>query len=162
LNTQNAIFIDGPAERIYELACDIERWPAILPHYESVRILEQSGDSCRKLAHMRAVRDDFPVAGARFPVQWRSVQICEASEQRITYKHLWGVAAGMWVEWSLTTDPWNRGVRVTIKHTLRYPFPILNGWFAQELVGNGFVHAIAGRTLSTIKEIVEREKEATM
>ena len=52
-------------------------------------------------------------------------------------------------------DPWGRGVAVTISHDLTYPFRFLNGWFARDLVGRDFVHAIAGRTLQTIKEMVE-------
>ena len=63
----------------------------------------------------------------------------------------------MWVVWSLTPDPWGRGTKVTIAHDLAYPFAFLNGWFARALVGRGFVHAIAGRTLATFKQIVESE-----
>ena len=63
----------------------------------------------------------------------------------------------MWVVWSLEEDKWGRGVAVTIRHDLTYPFPVLNGWFARELVGHQFVQAIAGRTLATIKALVEKE-----
>ncbi len=66
----------------------------------------------------------------------------------------------MWVVWSLAPDPWGRGVRVTIRHDLTYPFDALNGWFAQDLVGRQFVGAIAGKTLATIKAVVESEGNA--
>jgi len=90
-------------------------------------------------------------------VRWKSVQICEPETGHIYFKHLLGVAVGMWVVWSLEKDPWGRGIRVTIRHDLTYPLPFLNGWFAQDMVGRQFVGAIAGRTLATIKEIVENE-----
>ncbi len=106
---------------------------------------------------MAAARSDFPFKGRSFPVRWQSVQICEPETSKIYFKHLAGVAFGMWVVWTLEDDPWGRGIAVTIRHDLIYPLPVLNGWFARELVGQQFVHAIAGRTLATIKAIVEQD-----
>jgi hypothetical protein len=143
----------APKERIFALAAAIDDWPAILPHYRAVTVLEQEDDGRRKVAVMSAYRDLGP--GVRLPVTWKSVQICESESGRIVYKHLAGVAAGMWVEWNLADDPWGRGVRVSIRHRLRYPLTILNGWFADEIVGHAFVENIAGRTLATIKGIAE-------
>ncbi len=157
MHTENTVYMRGPLARIYQLACDIQDWPALLPHYRAVTIFDQSDDGNRKVVEMAAVRNDFPVAGIKFPVKWRSVQVCEPEQRRIYFKHLAGVAVGMWVVWSLEPDPWGRGVKVTIGHDLTYPFGLLNGWFARDLVGHGFVHAIAGRTLATIKEKVEKE-----
>ena len=34
--------IDAPPERVFAAAADVERWPAILPHYRWVRMLERS------------------------------------------------------------------------------------------------------------------------
>ena len=64
----------------------------------------------------------------------------------------------MWVVWTLEPDPWGRGIAVSIRHDLAYPFAFLNGWFAEDLVGRQFVQAIAGRTLATIKAHVESEQ----
>lgn len=157
MHTENTIYIRGSQTRIFQLAADIQNWPTILPHYREVSIFEQTDDGCRKVVEMAAVRNDFPVPGVTFPVRWKSVQICEPETGHIYFKHLAGVALGMWVVWSLEKDPWGRGIRVTIRHDLTYPLPFLNGWFAQEMVGRQFVGAIAGRTLATIKEIVENE-----
>jgi len=103
------------------------------------------------------VREGFPLPGLRFPVRWRSVQVCEPETGRIFFKHTAGMALGMWVVWTLEDDIWGRGTQVTISHELTYPFPLLNGWFARNMVGDQFVHAIAGRTLATIKAVVENE-----
>ena len=160
MHTTNAVYIQGPIERIFELAANIQDWPELLPHYRWVTVFDQSEDGLRKNVEMAAVRNDFPLPGMTFPVAWRSVQIVEPRVNRIIFKHLAGIAAGMWVVWTLEPDPWGRGVAVTISHDLTYPFVILNGWFAGDLVGKAFVHAIAGRTLETIKTIVELEHSA--
>lgn len=157
MHTENTVYIQGPKAQIFALAAEIENWPTLLPHYREVRVFEQTEDGRRKNVEMAAVRNDFPFPGVLFPVRWRSVQICEPETGHIFFKHTAGMAIGMWVVWSLTEDPWGRGVAVTIRHDLTYPLTILNGWFAREMVGQQFVHAIAGCTLKTIKEIVENE-----
>lgn len=89
------------------------------------------------------------------PVSWHSVQICEPETYRIYYKHIAGATMGMWVVWTLEADPWDRGVLVTITHNLRYPFVPMNGWFANIIIGEGFVYYIAGHTLSALKAFAE-------
>ena len=156
MNTENTVVIRGSINRIFELAARIEDWPEILPHYREVFAFEQSEDGNRKVVEMAAVRDNFPLPGVQFPVRWRSVQICDPQDFKIYFKHTQGVALGMWVVWELV-DNSDGTVKVTIRHDLIYPFTFLNGWFAKELVGNIFVGYIAGRTLATLKSIVESE-----
>lgn len=157
MHTENTVYINSPIERIFQLAANIQDWPQLLPHYREVNVLEQTDGGNRKVVEMAAVRPNFPVPGLNFPVRWRSVQICEPETGKIYFKHLAGVAVGMWVVWTLEPDKWGRGVKVTIGHDLTYPLTALNGWFARDLVGQGFVHGIAGRTLTTLKAIVEKE-----
>ena len=64
----------------------------------------------------------------------------------------------MWVEWRL--EDCGDHVRVTIDHELNYAVPILGPLFAQHIVGNLFVHAVAGTTLQCIKSKVEAEEAA--
>jgi hypothetical protein len=155
MHTETVLFMQAPKKRIFDLAAAIEDWPTILPHYRGVDILERADDGNRKVVRMSAYRE---LGGkARLPVTWRSVQICEPENGRIIFKHTGGVATGMWVEWNLTDDRWGRGVRVGITHSLRYPVGVLNGWFADQIVGHAFVENIAGRTLATIKGIAESE-----
>lgn len=157
MHTENTISINAPIERIFTLAAEIEHWPDILPHYRFVRVLDQTADGSRKVVEMGATRDGFPLPGLNYPVNWKSVQVCDRAAKRIYFKHLAGIAQGMWVVWTLVPDDSGRGVRVTIGHDLQYPLPALNGWFARDLVGRGFVQSIAGRTLATIKQIAEAE-----
>lgn len=157
MHTENTVYMRGPKARIFRLAADIQDWPTLLPHYREVIVFEQTDDGSRKVVEMAAERADFPLRGLTFPVRWRSVQVCEREAGRIIFKHTAGMAMGMWVVWSLEDDPWGRGVKVTIAHDLTYPFAFLNGWFARNMVGEQFVHAIAGRTLQTLKQVVERD-----
>jgi len=159
MQTENLTFIDGSIDHVFELAANVQNWPNFLPHYRFVQVLEQDTDACRRRVRMSAVRNDFPTPGAKFPVTWESIQICEPEERRICFKHVGGIATGMWVVWELTEDPWGRGVRVSIRHFLQYPLSILNGWFAGSVVGAGFVSTIAGQPLATMKEIVEEKKD---
>lgn len=158
MQTQNTNYIRAPRSRIFDLAAATEAWPTILPHYDSVTVLSRDDAHSRKVVRMAAVRQDFPLPGANFPVSWTSVQVSERELGKITFKHLRGIATGMWVEWRLEDDPWGRGVKVSIRHDLRYPFKALNGFFAQQIVGALFVSNIAGRTLATIKSIAESEE----
>ena len=157
MHTENTVYMRGPKSRIFQLAADIQDWPTLLPHYREVIVFERSDDGTRKVVEMAAIRDDFPIRGRQFPVRWQSVQVCEPETGRIYFKHTAGVALGMWVVWSLEDDLWGRGTQVTISHDLTYPLPLLNGWFARDMVGDQFVHAIAGRTLAVIKKTVEDE-----
>ncbi len=157
MHTENTITISAPIERIFTLAADIQRWPDMLPHYRFVRVLDQNTDGTRKVVEMAAVRDGFPVKGVPYPVKWQSVQICDRAARKIYFKHLAGIAQGMWVVWTMVPDPQGSGVQVSIGHDLTYPLTVLNGWFARDLVGRGFVQSIAGQTLATIKQIAEAE-----
>ena len=164
MHTENTVYMRGPKSRIFQLAANIQDWPAILPHYREVVVFERSDDGLRKVVEMAAIRSDFPFKDNQFPVRWQSVQVCEPDTGKIYFKHIGGIAFGMWVVWSLEEDGGGRGTKVTISHDLTYPFPLLNGWFARDMVGDQFVHAIAGRTLAVIKETVEKEtaeKEAS-
>ncbi len=152
MHCDNAIVIDGSAERIFELAADIANWPQILPHYRYVVIEEESGNV--RVATMGARR-------GWFPVRWRARQELVPEERRVLFRHVGGVTKGMDVEWRL--EPAAQFVRVTISHELAYPIPILGPFFAEYIVGRMFVQSIAGKTLKCIKKIVEAEaaSEAT-
>jgi hypothetical protein len=51
-------------------------------------------------------------------------------------------------------------VDVTIKHDFESDIPVIGPMLAKHVVGDFFVHNIAGKTLGRIKEIVEAEAGA--
>ena len=148
MHTENQITIRGGADRIFDLASDIGRWPTLLPHYRWVRVF--SDDGRVRQAEMAARR-------GRFPVKWRAAQVLLPEEKRIVFFHTGGVTRGMYVEWNLREEPGGAATRVTIAHELTYPLGPLTGWFARGVVDALFVQHIAGLTLARLKQIVEDE-----
>jgi uncharacterized membrane protein len=146
MHTRNTVQIAGPLDEIVQLASDVERWPAILPHYRWVKLLDGGGD--RKVVEMAASRD-------RIPVKWRAVQEIsrDGPTPIIHFRHVGGPTKGMVVDWSF--DPLPDYVIVTIRHDFDPPWPVIGDLVADRIIGPHFVAAIAGKTLATIKGIVE-------
>ncbi len=146
MHTQNTVEMAGPLEEIVQLASDIERWPEILPHYRWVKLLDGGGD--RKVVEMAAKRDWIPV-------KRRAIQEIRRDGQTpvIHFSHIGGPTKGMEVDWLF--DPQPDRVLVTIRHDFAPPWPVVGNAVANQIIGPHFVGAIAGRTLATIKRIVE-------
>jgi hypothetical protein len=146
MRTENTVEMRGDLDHIVALAADIERWPKILPHYRWVTLLEGGGD--RKVVEMAARR-------GRIPVKWRAVQTIERDGVTpvIRFHHIGGVTKGMDVAWLFNVR--DGAVDVTIDHDFTPPWPVVGGPVANGIIGPHFVEVIAGKTLATIKGIVE-------
>lgn len=146
MQTANVVEMSGDLDNIVALATDTERWPIILPHYRWVTLLEGGGD--HKTVEMAARR-------GQIPVKWRARQDTERDGPTpvIRFHHIGGVTKGMDVAW--TFDPGPNAVRVRIDHDFSPPWPIVGGFVSDYIIGPQFVEAIAGKTLNTIKAIVE-------
>lgn len=144
MHVENAIVIQADLRTIYELAAAVEYWPARLPHYRWVRVLEDDGR--RRLVEMAARRDGIPV-------WWCAEQVCLPEMRRITFRHVGGVTTGMEVEWHFAPHP--DGVRVSIHHDFQLDWPLIGSLVAEWIVGRFFVANIAGKTLRRIKLLAE-------
>lgn len=146
MKTANTVIMHGDLDNIVKLAVETERWPEILPHYRWVTILEGGGD--HKTVEMAARR-------GRIPVKWRARQDVErdGATPIIRFHHIGGVTKGMDVAWTFAPRP--DGVAVTIDHDFDPPWPIVGGLVANRIIGPQFIEVIAGKTLNTIKAIVE-------
>jgi ribosome-associated toxin RatA of RatAB toxin-antitoxin module len=132
---------------IYRLAAAVERWPELLPHYRSVRVLgERDG---RRLVEMAAWRDGIPV-------RWWAEQTLYPDEPRIVFHHVRGPTRGMDVAWSFTPRP--DGTYVAIEHELTLGWPLVGELIADRIIGRLFVDNIAGKTLRRIKALAEAEE----
>jgi ribosome-associated toxin RatA of RatAB toxin-antitoxin module len=145
--TTVAIDIDAPARLVFDLARDVERWPALLPHYLHVRVVERHADGV-VTAEMVAVRSLIPVLGYGLPVAWRARTWARPDDLELRFVHLGGATAGMDVTWRI--DPTRTGCSVRIEHDFG---PRLGPWAT--VVDRLFVHPIATRTLATFKAIAE-------
>ena len=92
----------------------------------------------------------------RIPVRWRAVQEIDrrGATPVIAYRHIWGITRGMAWRGPL---PKARRCRRRIRHDFWPPWPVVGDLIATTIIGPHFVDYIAGRTLGTIKSIVERE-----
>lgn len=146
MQTANTVEMAGELDHIVALAVDTERWPVILPHYRWVTLLDGGGD--HKSVEMAARRGVIPV-------KWRARQDVERDGPTpvIRFKHIGGVTKGMDVAWTFERKPGLVSVR--IDHDFRPPWPIVGSVVAERIIGPHFVEAIAGKTLRTIKGIVE-------
>ncbi len=144
MHSEIAVVMRADVATIYRLAAGVERWPALLPHYRSVRILEEDG--ARRIVAMAASRSGIPV-------WWRAEQRCDPAEPRITFRHVRGVTTGMEVAWTFT--PTDDGVRVVIQHDLQLGWPLIGDFVAEWIVDGFFIANIAGKTLRRIKQLAE-------
>jgi ribosome-associated toxin RatA of RatAB toxin-antitoxin module len=143
------IDVAAPAQLVFGLARDVERWPRLLPHYVSATRLEADPDaSGRLLVRFVARRALLPVIGLGIPIAWRSLTWSEPATCRLRFRHRGGATHGMDVTWRIEPRP--GGCRVEIDHDFR---PRVPGWAA--FVDRFFTRAVAGRTLASFRAIAE-------
>lgn len=155
MTTVDERIVRAPLARIFALASDVERWPALLPHYRYVRFLERRRDG-GGVVDMSAVR---PFGVVYWPTWWRSSMRVHATggteAPTIRFTHVGGVTRGMEVEWSFREVA--DGTHVRILHVWNGPpIPILGSAAATLVIGPVFVHGIASRTLLGLASAAER------
>jgi uncharacterized membrane protein len=139
----------APVERVLAAAVDVERWPALLPHYRRVRMLERRTDG--GLVEMAAWR---PFGPLNYPTWWVSEMRVDRAAPAVHYRHVRGITAGMDVVWRL--EPAGDDTEVTIVHDWAGPpWPVVGGAAAAWVIGPVFIHGIASRTLAGIRRAVE-------
>ena len=142
----------APADVVFRVAADVERWPEILPHYRWVTF-EDKRSFGRGVVEMAAWRDFFgPV---RWPTWWKSEMEADPDEPIVRYHHIGGITTGMDVEWLFL--PADHGTVVRIIHEWDGPsWPLIGSLAADRIIGPHFVSAIAQRTLAGVCAEAER------
>lgn len=143
------IDIAAPADLVFHLAREVERWPQLLPHYVAARALAARSDDGRLLVAFVARRPLLPVLGLAMPVAWRALTWSEAGTRRLRFVHRGGATAGMDVTWRID-DVGEARSRVEIEHVFG---PRIPGW--AWFVDRAFTRPIAQRTLATFRAIAE-------
>jgi ribosome-associated toxin RatA of RatAB toxin-antitoxin module len=143
------IDVAAPADVVFRLARDVERWPELLPHYVVARRLGPPGSDGRLAVAFVARRTFLPVLGLGVPVAWRSLTWSEPDERRLRFLHGGGATAGMDVTWRIEARA-GGGCHVEIVHDFRPGIPGW-AWFVDRL----FTRPIAGRTLASFRAIAE-------
>lgn len=144
MHVARTIWIEATPDEIFDLVADVTRWPILLPHYRSVRVIGDDGRSQRiKMAAWRGL----------IPVSWTSLYEPDRGAHRLWFKHVRGVTRGMRVGWRLAAA--NGGADVTIEHDFMPPWPLISrpaAWF----ICRFFVQPIAGKTLRRFKALAEQ------
>lgn len=157
MRTVDQRVIRASPDVVYQLAAQVEAWPAILPHYRWVtRLRGEAGDE--GLVEMAAWR---PFGPLRWPTWWRSEMGTDAARRQVTYRHVNGITTGMDVLWSIDPTPegWSN---VKIVHEWQGPrWPLIGRIAAGVVIGPVFVHGIASRTLAGIARAAESSGRGT-
>lgn len=140
---------------IFALALDVERWPALLPHYQDVHFVSRTTDG-GGVVEMSAWRQ---FALFDWPTWWRSeMQVSRGSDGTppwIRYRHMAGITRRMQVLWCF--KPVGSGTAVTLLHMWNGPpWPVIGQFAAQRVIGPVFVHGIAARTLAGLARAAEQ------
>src|SRR3954465_1670446 len=109
----------APIDVVFRAAADVERWPALLPHYRWVRMLDRRADG--GTVEMAAWR---PFGPLNYPTWWVSDMRVDRDEPAVYYRHVRGITTGMDVVWQFAPMP--AGTGVTIVHEWRGPrWPVI-------------------------------------
>jgi ribosome-associated toxin RatA of RatAB toxin-antitoxin module len=154
MRTVDDLVVRAPLDTIFGIAADVERWPALLPHYRYVRFRERTGGRAGGTVEMSANR---PFGVAQWPTWWLSLMEvhAEGAAPSIRYRHVEGITSRMEVEWSFR--PVAEGTHVTVLHLWNGPsWPLIGTVAARAVIGPIFVHGIASRTLAGLARAAER------
>ena len=149
MHKENSIVIKAPRSRIFEAASDLSQWPRILPHYRWIRYLQ-------KTSHKNVV-----VMGAKrgwIPIQWTSEQEIDPARCEVRFHHLKAFTKGMDVVWTFKET--NEGVEVRISHELQSTIPVIGSFISDRIIGDFFIHYVAGQTLHHMKSYLEKNPTA--
>jgi len=152
MHSENSILMNARPEQIFQVAADLSRWPAILPHYRRITYLDRS--ATKNLVIMTAWRRLPFLGGAKIPVRWTSEQEIDYHKLEIRFLHLKAFTKGMRVIWTFVRT--HEGTMVHIVHDLQSKVPVLGTLVVEPIVGRFFVHFIANQTLQHMKAFVER------
>ena len=149
MRTVDRLAMRATPASVFEAASNVEQWPALLPHYRWVRMLERRAGG--GVVEMAAWRPFGPVG---YPTWWVSEMWTDPVGATVRYRHIRGLTAGMDVEWSII--PTTEGSDVTIVHEWNGPgWPLVGRPAAELVIGPVFIHGIASRTLAGIRRAVE-------
>ena len=153
MHTVDEAFVRAPLPLVFEIVRDVERWPALLPHYRWVRYHEQSADG-GGIVEMAANR---PFGQLNWPTWWLSeMQVISGDSPAVRFRHIGGITSGMEVEWAFEAR--DGGTFVRLVHSWNGPrWPLIGVLAATAVIGPVFVHGIAARTLAGLGRIAARD-----
>lgn len=157
METVDERLVRAPLRTVFDIARDVEHWPAHLAHYRYVRFRQRARDG-GGLVEMAAFRPFGPLP---WPAWWLSEMAVDEHHPRIRFRHVGGITTGMDVEWQFEAR--DGGTHVRIVHVWDGPhWPLIGVVAATAVIGPVFVHGIASRTLEGLARVAEREARGTL
>ncbi len=123
MTTVDEAIVRAPLARIFALAAEVERWPALLAHYRYV-VLRDRRSVGGGLVEMSANR---PFGAVQWPTWWESEMAVvghgdlRAGNPSIRFRHIRGVTARMEVEWEFLPVNAGSATQVRIVHVWNGP-----------------------------------------
>lgn len=152
MTTLDERLVRAPVAVMFDIARQVEHWPAYLPHYRWVRFHERDGAG-GGIVEMAAWRPFGPVG---WPTWWKSEMHVEHDRPAVRFRHIGGITTAMDVEWAF--EPRDGGTFVRLTHVWDGPrWPLIGVPAATLVIGPVFVHGIASRTLAGLAAVAERE-----
>ncbi len=151
METVDERLVAAPPGTMFDIARDVEGWPAHLAHYRYVRIREKRPDGLA-VVEMSAFRHFGPIG---WPTWWLSLMEIIPARPAVRFRHIDGITKEMDVEWSF--EQVTGGTRVRIVHAWDGPrWALIGVVAARAVIGPVFVHGIASRTLAGLAKVAER------
>ncbi|MBL0170153.1 MAG: hypothetical protein IPP90_05370 [Gemmatimonadaceae bacterium] len=151
MTTIDERLVRAPLSVMFDIAREVEHWPAYLSHYRFVRFRQRATDG-GGLVEMAANR---PFGLFNWPTWWLSEMSVNYDVPWVRYRHVGGVTTHMDVEWNFTETP--EGTLARIVHVWNGPgWPVIGEFAAMQVIGPVFVHGIASRTLEGLARVAER------
>lgn len=152
METVDELLVRAPWRVMFDVARNVEEWPAHLTHYRDVRFRAKASDG-GGVVEMAADRPFGPFA---WPTWWLSEMSVDEGAPSIRFRHIGGITRGMDVEWTFKAA--SRGTLVRILHVWDGPrLPLVGIPVATLVIGPVFIHGIASRTLAGLAAVAERE-----
>lgn len=149
MRTVDQAVVAAPPDLVFEIAADVERWPAILSHYRWVRLTD--GTRERGVVEMAAYR---PFGPLNWPTWWQSHMVMDRTAREVRYRHIRGITTGMEVLWRVA--PRKGGSHILLTHDWAGPrWPLIRRPAAEWIIGPVFVHGIAQRTIAGVVRAAE-------
>jgi ribosome-associated toxin RatA of RatAB toxin-antitoxin module len=153
METLDERVVRAKVSTMFEIARQVEHWPALLSHYRYVRFRERTSDG-GGIVEMSANR---PFGLVHWPTWWLSEMQVDSARPAIRFRHIGGITTAMDVEWSFT--PTNEGTHVKLLHVWDGPrWPLIGVVAATAVIGPVFIHGIASRTLEGLAREAERPR----
>jgi ribosome-associated toxin RatA of RatAB toxin-antitoxin module len=150
METLDERLVRAPVATMFEIARDVENWPAYLSHYRYVRFRERASGG-GGIVEMSANRRFGLV---NWPTWWLSEMQVDHARPAVRFRHIGGITTAMDVEWSFTAT--TEGTQVKILHVWDGPrWPLIGVFAATTVIGPVFVHGIASRTLEGLARVAE-------